>query len=160
MILPETTTDAADEWVSQHRYLRDSGLRFFDLLVAVDLGDQVTEVVTHVMSADATRRAMSRIEVRREERIPSLVEVFPAAAWHEREAHDENGVEFAGNGDLRVLITAADPPPLQRSAALEPRVDKAWPGLYEPGAVSGATRRRRPKPVPGVNEEWINGGRQ
>ena len=76
MILPETTTVAADEWVSQHRYLRDSGLRFFDLLVAVDLGDQVTEVVTHVMSADATRRAMSRIEVRREERIPSLVEVF------------------------------------------------------------------------------------
>ena len=43
-ILPETTTVAADEWVSQHRYLRDSGLRFFDLLVAVDLGDQVTEV--------------------------------------------------------------------------------------------------------------------
>ena len=70
MILPETTTVAADEWVSQHRYLRDSGLRFFDLLVAVDLGDQVTEEKTNVMSAEATRRRMSRNAVRRQESLP------------------------------------------------------------------------------------------
>jgi NADH-quinone oxidoreductase subunit C len=157
MTVSDFRTVAADEWVLEHRELRSRGLVFFDLLAVVDLGDQRVEVVTHVMSIDARERAMRRIEVDRGELIPSLVHVFPASAWHEREAHDQNGVEFAGNEDLRVLITDAQPPPLQRNSVLEPRIDKSWPGLYEPGTVAGETRRRRPKPVPGVNEEWLDG---
>lgn len=160
MSSPQIRTVAVSEWIAHHRDLADAGLGFFDMIAATDLGDQRVELVSHVMRVDASERAMVRIEVDLAEPVPSLVHVYPAAAWHEREAHDTNGVVFDGNLDLRVLITDAQPPPLQRTAMLEPRVATPWPGLYEPGAAEGETRRRRPKPVPGVNEEWLSGGGQ
>jgi Ni,Fe-hydrogenase III large subunit len=37
-------------------------------------------------------------------RVPSIVDVVPAAAWDEREAHDLHGVGFAGHEPLRPLV--------------------------------------------------------
>lgn len=147
----------ADSWAPEHREMQAAGLTFIDLFAATDLGDGRTEVVTSVMAPDASQRVMLRVEVASGDAVPSLVEIYPAAAWHEREAHDLIGLEFVGHPDLRPIITDAQPPPLRRSSPLEPRVATRWPGLYEPGAAEGETRRRRPKPVPGVDEAWTQG---
>ena len=150
----ETREVDVTSWRTAHRELQAAGLTFFDMLAATDLGDAGIQVVTHVMTPNADRRAMLQVEVPPGDSIPSLVEIFPAADWHEREAHDVIGVDFAGHPDLRPIITDAQPPPLRRGSPLTARLATDWPGLYEPGAVAGETRRKRPKPVPGVNDAW------
>lgn len=42
--------------------------------------------------------------------IPTIVDLVPAAAWAEREAHDAYGMAFAGHDPLRPLLTHADDP--------------------------------------------------
>jgi len=42
--------------------------------------------------------------------IPTIVDLIPAAAWAEREAHDAYGVTFAGHEPLRPLLIHSDDP--------------------------------------------------
>lgn len=155
MSFMERTVSPAD-WLTAHEEAKSRGLEFFDFMSAMDLGDGRTGVVTHVMRPDATEREMLTVELDAGQSLPSLSTTYRGATWHEREAHDLLGVSFVDHGDLRPLITDEHPPPLRRDAALTPRVVKKWPGLYEPGAAQGETRRKRPKPVPGVNPQWAS----
>ena len=40
--------------------------------------------------------------------IPSVVDLWPAADWHEREAFDLLGIDFPGHPDLRRILCADD----------------------------------------------------
>ena len=40
--------------------------------------------------------------------IPSVVDFWPAADWHEREAYDMFGIDFPGHPDLRRILCADD----------------------------------------------------
>jgi NADH-quinone oxidoreductase subunit C len=40
--------------------------------------------------------------------VPSVVEVWPTADWHEREQYDLMGIEFAGHPNLKRLIMPSD----------------------------------------------------
>ena len=40
--------------------------------------------------------------------IPSVVDMWPAADWHEREAFDMFGIDFPGHPDLRRILCADD----------------------------------------------------
>lgn len=154
MAFKERTVDSAD-WLAQHADAKARGLEFFDFMSAMDLGDGRTGVVTHVMTPDSNEREMLTVELDPGQSLPSLAQTYRGATWHEREAHDLLGVDFTDHPDLRPILTDHQPPPLRRDVALTPRVATTWPGLYEPGAQEGQTRRKRPKPVPGVNTEWL-----
>ena len=63
------------------------------------------EVVYHLMSL--TRNARLRVKVSTDEvqPVPSIIAVYPAANWFEREAYDMFGMLFSGHPDLRRLLT-------------------------------------------------------
>ena len=88
--------------------------------------------------------------------VASVTDLWPAAAWHERETHEMFGVEFTGFDDgtgkgLRPLLLpdGFEGTPLRKSFVLAARVSKPWPGAKEPGeseTVSTAARRRMQPP--------------
>jgi NADH-quinone oxidoreductase subunit C len=151
----------APAWTSALTRARDDlGCDFFDWLSAVDEEDQGYSVVAHVWSTSGRHGALIRTRVPRDAAsLDSAVEVYPGAAWHERETHEMFGIDFPGHPHLVPLLL---PPefeghPLRKDFVLASRVAKAWPGAKEPGEshVEG-TARRQPMRPPGVPApgEW------
>ncbi|MEO7413367.1 MAG: NADH-quinone oxidoreductase subunit C [Opitutaceae bacterium] len=92
------------------RYLRDE--RSFDFLVdvtAIDWAEGTSPrftVVYHLFSTvnhDYVRIA-GNCENDLEPTAPSIVELWPAANWHERECFDLLGIKFDGHPDLRRIL--------------------------------------------------------
>lgn len=132
---------------------------FFDWLSAVDELDAGFDVVAHLWSTRHRHGVLLRTRVPREApRVASVVDLFPGAAWHERETHEMFGIDFAGHPNLAPLLL---PPefeghPLRKEFVLAARVAKAWPGAKEPGESEAGTSRRQAARPPGVPApgEW------
>jgi NADH-quinone oxidoreductase subunit C len=117
--LGELTVEVkATDWIATARRLRDdSAVRFEQLidLCGVDYaayGDVPREgprfaVVIHLLSVTNNWRLRVRAFCPDDEFpvMPSLVEVWPAANWFEREAFDLFGIMFEGHPDLRRILT-------------------------------------------------------
>lgn len=91
----------------------DPGLRFTFLsdITAVDKFpiEPRFELNYHLLSLE--RRARLRLKVRvsgQDPVVPSVVSVWPAANWHEREAFDLMGVRFEGHPDLTRILMPDD----------------------------------------------------
>ena len=108
---------AADH-LEGHRVLRDHpSLRFEQCvdLCGVDYegyGDGAWEgarfaVVTHLLSVAHNQRVRVRTFCPDDElpMVASLIDVWPAVNWYEREAFDLYGIVFEGHPDLRRLLT-------------------------------------------------------
>ncbi len=63
------------------------------------------DVVYHFLSMYQNHRIRLKTAVREEDMVPSIVEVFPAANWFEREIFDMFGLLFSGHPDLRRILT-------------------------------------------------------
>ncbi|KGJ04637.1 NADH dehydrogenase subunit C [Paracoccus halophilus] len=63
------------------------------------------DVVYHLLSMYQNQRIRVKIKVREDELVPSLIGVFPAANWYEREIFDMFGIFFTGHPDLRRILT-------------------------------------------------------
>jgi NADH-quinone oxidoreductase subunit C len=63
------------------------------------------DVVTHLLSPRRNIRIRVKCETDEDTPVPSLVSVWPAAGWFEREAYDMYGVIFDGHPDLRRMLT-------------------------------------------------------
>jgi NADH-quinone oxidoreductase subunit C len=63
------------------------------------------DVVYHLLSMTKNRRVRIKVETDEDTPVPSIVSVYPAADWFEREAFDMYGVFFEGHPDLRRLLT-------------------------------------------------------
>ncbi|NRA86808.1 MAG: NADH-quinone oxidoreductase subunit C [Rhizobiales bacterium] len=63
------------------------------------------EVVYHLLSMSQNTRIRIKISTDEESPVPSVVDVFPAANWYERETFDMFGVLFNGHPDLRRILT-------------------------------------------------------
>jgi NADH-quinone oxidoreductase subunit C len=115
-------------------YLRDQSDCAFKQLVdlcAVDYPNrpQRFEVVYHLLSYKYNCRLRLKVYVDEENTVPSVIKVYPAANWYEREAWDLYGVKFAGHPDLSRILTdyAFEGHPLRKdfplSGYVEPRYD-------------------------------------
>jgi NADH-quinone oxidoreductase subunit C len=154
-----------ESWVEALTVARDSlGCDFFDWLGAVDLGGPGFQVVAHVWSTIHRYGLLARTTLAPDApAVPSIVAVYPGAAWHEREAYEMFGVDFPGHPRLSKLLLAPEfeGHPLRKDFVLASRVVKPWPGAVEPGesaaqAASERDRRRQPQRPPGVPApgEW------
>jgi NADH-quinone oxidoreductase subunit C len=63
------------------------------------------EVVYHLLSLRHNQRLRVKVTTDEETPVPSVVSVYSAAGWFEREAWDMYGILFAGNPDLRRILT-------------------------------------------------------
>jgi NADH-quinone oxidoreductase subunit C len=79
-------------------------------------------------------------------RVPTWVQAFAGAAWHERETHEMFGIQFDGNPDLRniYLPTEFEGHPLRKEFPLLARVVKPWPGIVDVEPMPGAEDEDEP----------------
>ncbi|RKS69230.1 NADH:ubiquinone oxidoreductase subunit C [Motilibacter peucedani] len=136
---------APEAWAVALRALRDGlGTTWFDWLTGVDESDHLEVVACLLAPSGPSAGHGVLLTTALDPGAPVLetaVGVFRGAAWHEREAHEMFGIDFAGHPRLRPLLL---PPgfeghPLRKDFVLASRVARPWPGEHEP---SGRTRRR------------------
>ena len=63
------------------------------------------DVVYHLLSLGQNMRLRVHVHVSEDEAVPSIVAVYPAANWFERETFDMYGVSFSGHPDMRRILT-------------------------------------------------------
>jgi NADH-quinone oxidoreductase subunit C len=87
----------------------DAACRFSTLvdITAIDRPEAADrfEVVYHFLSMYRNHRIRVKIAVDEAAMVPSLIPVFPAANWFEREVFDMFGILFSGHPDLRRILT-------------------------------------------------------
>lgn len=141
----------ASGWVEAACLARDHpgvATPFFDVLTAVDLGEDSFEVMVHLWAPGQGRHALLVTTVAgAPPHLASLTPQFPGANWHEREVWESYGVVFDGHPRLEPLLVpdTAPPYPLRKSVLLAARAQQPWPGAAEPGGLP----RRRPLRAPG-----------
>jgi len=91
-------------------FLRDDGRCSFRLLVdicGVDYPERAQrfEVVYNLLSIHNNRRVRVKVPADEATAVPSATGLYNAAGWFEREAWDLYGIFFAGNADLRRILT-------------------------------------------------------
>jgi NADH-quinone oxidoreductase subunit C len=91
-------------------FLRDDPRCLFKVLIdltAVDFPDRPErfEIVYNFLSLKFNRRIRIKTTTDEETPVPSVVSVFSAAGWYERETWDMFGVFFSDNPDLRRILT-------------------------------------------------------
>lgn len=149
-------------WIAALEIARDGlGCTYFDWLSAVDEPGRGFQVCAHVVAlgGGTVRRLLIRTTVpHAAASLPSAVEVYAGAAWHERETYEMFGVTFTDHPHLVPLLLPEgfEGHPLRKDFVLAARVAKAWPGAKEPGESEHGGPKRRQMLPPGVPDpnEW------
>jgi NADH-quinone oxidoreductase subunit C len=125
-------------------FLKEDSQCRFETLVDICAADypqdaERFEIVYHLLSMRLNQRI--RVKVRADEAtpVPSVIDVFPAANWYEREAFDMYGVLFSNHPDLRRILTdyGFEGYPLRKDFPLTGRVEVRYDDqqkrvVYEP----------------------------
>jgi len=105
-----TVTVAREEIVRSLTFLRDDAECQFRILIDICGVYQVSrerrfDVVYHLLSVAKNQRIRVKLETGENEPVPSVISVYPAADWFEREAFDMFGILFSDHPDLRRILT-------------------------------------------------------
>jgi NADH-quinone oxidoreductase subunit C len=105
-----TVTIVRDDIVSALTTLRDDPQCRFEVLIDICGVDYPArpdrfEVVYHLLSPRKKQRVRVKVTTDEKRPVPSVVDIFPAANWYEREAYDMYGIMFSGHPDLRRILT-------------------------------------------------------
>ncbi len=93
------------------KFLRDDEKLSFKILLDVFGADLLGireprfEVIYNLLSLKLNNRITIKVALEEGEEIPSVIPVFSAAGWFEREAFDMYGIVFSGHPDLRRILT-------------------------------------------------------
>lgn len=105
------------------------------------------DVVYVLLSLRNNARVRVKVAAAEDTPVPSVVDIYPSAGWCEREAWDMYGIFFAGNPDLRRILTdyGFDGHPLRKDFPLtgytEMRYDPEQQRvIYEPVKLNQAYR--------------------
>ena len=150
----ELVVDArADQVVRVLKFLKDDPrCRFEQLtdLCGVDYPEREPrfDVVYHLLSMSQNCRLRLKVGVSEDQPVPSATEIYPSAGWWERETWDLYGIYFAGNSDLRRLLTdyGFDGHPLRKDFPLTGYVELRYDSeqkrvVYEPVKLTQEFRR-------------------
>jgi NADH-quinone oxidoreductase subunit C len=101
---------ARDKIVETLTFLRDNARCRFEVLIDIcgvdwPAREQRFDVVYHLLSPRLNQRIRVKLKTDEATPVASVVEVYPAANWFEREAYDMYGILFSGHPDLRRLLT-------------------------------------------------------
>jgi NADH-quinone oxidoreductase subunit C len=135
-----------DRWVAAHEALREV-LPHFSWLAGIDWANEVAVGEAPDEPVEERFEVMSRLAdvteghgvilttdlPKAEPTLPSLVEVFGGAEWHERETHEMFGIVFEGHPNLTHLYLpdGFEGHPLRKDFALLSREVKPWPGTVD-----------------------------
>ena len=105
-----TVTVALDGMLDLMAHLKDDPSTRMTSLVditAVDHPERLDrfDVVYHLLSMYTNGRVRVKAHVADTDMVPSLISVYPAANWFEREVYDLFGILFSGHPDLRRILT-------------------------------------------------------
>lgn len=103
-------TVAASDLIEAIQWLRDDASLDFKQLIdisGVDFPDRPKrfEVVYQLLSLTQNTRLTVKVLTDEDSLVPSVIDIYPAAGWFEREAWDMYGIMFEGNPDLRRILT-------------------------------------------------------
>ncbi|MCR9215332.1 MAG: NADH-quinone oxidoreductase subunit C [Proteobacteria bacterium] len=106
-LIVEVRADVVDEVMA---FLRnDSNCKFQVLcdVCGVDYPSRAKrfDVVYNLLSLKHNQRIIVKAQTDARTPVPSVVSLFPAANWFERETWDMYGIMFAGHPDLRRMLT-------------------------------------------------------
>ena len=107
----ELTLRVSTEKISDTlKFLRDDQNCQFAVLIdicGVDFPEREKrfDVVYHLLSPRLNQRIRVKLSTDDATPVASVIGVFPAANWYEREAYDMFGILFSGHPDLRRLLT-------------------------------------------------------
>ena len=141
-----------DSWVAAHQTARDElDLVFFSWLSAIDWSNQVEvgdppseeveeriELLSALSEVNEGNLVILSTDLPVDSpQIPTLVEVYAGANWHEREAYEMFGIDFAGHPNLQHLYLPESfvGHPLRKSYPLLSREVKPWPGKVDVEAM-------------------------
>ena len=101
--------------------------------------DRRFDIVYHLLSPYRNLRIRVKLSIAADTPVPSVVPIFPAANWFEREAFDLYGVLFSGHPDLRRILTdyGFSGHPMRKDFPLTGEVEVRWDEeakrvVYEP----------------------------
>ncbi len=105
-----TVTVALDSLVDLMAHLKaDPSTRMTSLvdITAVDHPERLErfDVLYHLLSMYTNGRVRVKTTLSDSAMVPSLIRVYPAANWFEREVYDLFGILFSGHPDLRRILT-------------------------------------------------------
>jgi NADH-quinone oxidoreductase subunit C len=162
---------AAEVWHDAVDAARADGYDWFDWLGCTDeigVSDELRVVLSlRRLDEPGLPELLLQCRVpRADPRLASVRDVYAGAAWHEREAAEEFGVDFVGGDRRRLLLDEAVTAPLRKDEVLAARTAEPWPGAKEPGeseagaATAGAASPSRRRMVPpGVPSPEVWGDR-
>jgi NADH-quinone oxidoreductase subunit C len=133
------------------RWLRDNpefDMAYLSFVSAVDWPDRF-DVVYHLTSVNRRHGVTLKVPIAKDQpSVPSVVELWSGANWHEREAYDLFGITFEGHPDLRRIMMSSDwkGHPLRKDYVYE---DPQW-------LVDVTTQRQRE--IAATGEEWEGRG--
>jgi NADH-quinone oxidoreductase subunit C len=117
--------------------LKTLGFTFYSWAGGVDWPDEDRlELMDQVFDIRRNARVTLKCSMpRADPRVPTAINVYAGADWHEREAWELFGIHFNGHPKLRRLLLAdwQEGYPMRKDAALRARIEKPWPGEFFSG---------------------------